>query len=305
MRSTNIKLSLILAVGLACLGPAVTAQAEITMKLLIVNPSETEVKEFRIRSPLPPEVKPEHVLDADGLKVEYDSQAATYFLVGTVTLKPKESMTRKVVLDDVWVIPSYRVKSTRHEIDDITRKLVDTPYAEQGRVLASAIERNLATIEGNQEQPFLNPQQHISRYRDDLKTLQLVESDLVSLRQLMVMAALRPSSSPAVLPDVGADHAATHERGSLSILATWRLIFIVLGLLGFVSLSFFLVWQRQLKQQLAKQALREDEHGPDTNGHDQPPVSTDAVPPTTPSRLSDSPFTPLPGRNQPTTPRSS
>jgi hypothetical protein len=49
------------------------------------------------------------------------------------------------------------------------------------------------------------------------------------------------------------------ETGGLSVLTTWRLIFLILGLLGFVSLAFFLVWHRQLKLQLAKQAAQEQE----------------------------------------------
>ncbi len=36
-----------------------------------------------------------------------------------------------------------------------------------------------------------------------------------------------------------------------------------MGLLGFVSLSFFLIWQRQLKAQLAKQASQDTTLTPD------------------------------------------
>jgi hypothetical protein len=68
----------------------------VVLKVLVVNPSETEVKEFDIRNPLPPEVKAEHVLDADGLRVDYDSQDGTYVLTGRVTLKPKESIVKDV-----------------------------------------------------------------------------------------------------------------------------------------------------------------------------------------------------------------
>ena len=252
---------MILGALLALIGPAMSAHAELVMKILIANPSETEVKQFDIKSPLPPEVKPEHVLDADGLKVDYDSQAGTYLLVGSVTLKPKESITKRVILEDVWVIGSERVTALRRETRDILNKLQGTSYEEQGRLLGTSIERQLADIEESQDQPFLHPVQHINRYREDLKRLQMVESDLVSLRQLMVMAALNPKAEPTpLLTGAGAHGEAklgVTEKGGLSILATWRIIFVILALLGFVSLSFFLVWQRQLKQELAKQANRE------------------------------------------------
>ncbi len=242
---------------LAYLGTLADAQAEVVLKIMVVNPSATEVKEFDIRSPLPPEVKPEHVLDAEGLKVDYDSQAGTYVLVGMVTLKPKESVVKRVVLEDVWIIPPDRFTTLRRETSDIMAKLTGTMYEERGRVMARAIERQLTEIEESQHQPLLSPVQHITQYREDIKRLQMVESDLVSLRQLMVMAALNPTTTPAPLlaaDQKPANAASGHDRGTLSILATWRIIFVMLGLLGFMSLSFFLVWQRQLKRQLAKQA---------------------------------------------------
>ncbi len=273
----------LLAVLLAA-WPVVVQAADVTMKMLVVNPSETEVKEFHIRSPLPPEVKPEHVLDADGLSIEYDSQAATYFLIGTVTLKPKQSVTHTVVLKDVWGIPTERLESIRHEVDEITKKLADSAYVEQGRVLASGIERNLDNVETSQEQTIPNPQQHISRYHENTKVLQLVAADLVSLRQLMVMAALAPSSAPIVVANDGSAHAGDHAKGSLSVLATWRLIFVILALLGGISLSFFLVWQRQLKLQLAQQAPTEsaESSATPTSGNGTQPLRGTTTPPTPP-----------------------
>ncbi len=275
MRRRAIEGCIRLAGGLALLWVLVVwplrpaAAGDFTMKILVVNPSETEVKEFQIRSALPPEVKPDQVLDADGLKVEYDSQAGTYFLTGTLTLKPKESVTRRVVLEDVWVIPTERIQTLRHEVDEIMAKLRGTSYEEQGRVLASEIIQRLTTIESNQDQAFLSPQQHISLYHENVKALQLVESDLVSLRQLMVMVAIGTATKHLAIPLGGAVPPTGHEhtRGELSVGATWRLIFIILGLLGAVSLSFFFVWQRQLTLQLDKQATP-----------DEPPSSREIVP---------------------------
>src|SRR3989338_7886319 len=122
---------LILGVLLALAAPMLEAQAELVMKILVVNPSETEVREFDIRNPLPPEIKPEHVLDSDGLKVEYDSQVGTYIIMGSVTLKPKESVTKRVILEDVWLIGLDQVNRFQRETDEIVRKLADTTYEER------------------------------------------------------------------------------------------------------------------------------------------------------------------------------
>ena len=247
-------------IGLLVLGsPAGSVWAEIVLKILLVNPSETETKEFTIHSALPPEVKAGDVLDADGLSVEYDSQAGLYLLSGTVSLQPKQSLSKQIVLEDVWMIPEARFAAVREETGTILEKLAKTPYEEQGQLLADSVERRLAAIDAGQQQPFVNPEQHISLYRDNLKALQSIEVDLVSLRQLMVMAALEPSGPPLLGGSGAAAGGTEHGRGRLSILTTWKLIFMILALLGLVSLSFFVVWQRQLKLQLATQAAREPE----------------------------------------------
>jgi len=280
---------------LAGLWPMASAHAELVLKLLVVNPSETDAKDFDIRSPLPPEVKPQHVVDTDGLKVDYDAREGVYVLVGSVRLKPKETLTKQVVIEDVWMVPAERFSSLRRETLEIQAKLGGTPYAERGDMMIRAVERRLIEVEDGQDQPFLNPMQHITRYREDLKTLDMVETDMVSLRQLMVMAALNPAQKPspvlAMDDGSGAAEAGGHEAGGLSILATWRLIFIVIGLLGFISISFFLIWQRQLKVQLAKQnALDESAPG---NGHGAKSAA---------DALLDLP--PLPGASTPKPPQS-
>ncbi len=129
-------------------------------------------------------------------------------------------------------------------------------------MLARAIDRKLTQAQESQDQASTAPpMQHINTYRDNLKIIDAVEIDMVSLRQLMVMAAINTTKPESgILPSVGnSGQQPSGEKGTggLSILATWRLIFVVLGLLGFVSLSFFMIWQRQLKMQLAKQAQDE------------------------------------------------
>src|SRR3989338_10523231 len=127
-RTLQIARGAALGLLLGWMGPVAPAHAEMVLKVLVVNPSETEVKEFPIHSPLPPEVRPEHVLDGDGLQVEYDPQAQAYVLTGTVTLKPKESWSRRVVLEDVCVIPPERFSALHSEKDELMQKLAGTPY---------------------------------------------------------------------------------------------------------------------------------------------------------------------------------
>jgi hypothetical protein len=268
---------------------AAPAEEAVVFKILAVNPSETETKDVSIRGVLPPEVKAENVVDADGLEVEYDSQLGAYVVKGTVPLRPKGSVIKNILIEDVWLIPEAQFARLEQEVAEILEKLQGTTLLERGQIMADAIQRRLRELRGHQAQPFLNPEAHISRYRDDVKALQLVESELVSLRQLMVMAALEPSQPAAIVMGDGGEAAggAGHERGSLSILTTWKLIFVILGLLAVVSLSFFLVWQRQLKTQLAKQppagaGADEDELLTGGNGRGESPTAS-APPPAPPA----------------------
>ena len=132
---------------------------------------------------------------------------------------------------------------------------------DHGDLLARAVDKKLTEAQERQDRSATAPpMEHITEYRENLKALDSAETDMVSLRQLMVMAALN-STKPKndIVPSIASSgsRSGEEETGGLSILTTWRLIFIVLGLLGFVSLSFFMIWQRQLKIQLAKQAQEE------------------------------------------------
>ncbi len=263
---------LMLAAGLAGFAGWARAEDSVVFKLLAVNPSETDAKEVTLRGVLPPEVKPENVLDTDGLEVVYDAQLGAHVVTGRVTLKPKESIVRNVLIENVWIVAEEQFDRLAREVDDILRKLVGTPFLDRGQLIASAIRRRVGELREHQRAPVVDPENHISRYREDLKGLQMVESEMVSLRQLMVMAALEPSRPGAVLSGgAGTDAAGrAHERGSLSILTTWRIVFIILALLGVLSLSFFFIWQRQLRLQLARQAEAErtasSSDDPFTNG---------------------------------------
>lgn len=253
MRPVLTGLLALLAIGV----PTVTsmaAQESVVFKILAVNPSATDTKEVTVRAVLPPEVKAENVLDADGLAVEYDSQFGAFLVTGVVSLKPKGSMVKNIIIEDVWVIPSASFDRLFAEVDEILGKLQETTFFDRGRLMGDAIERRLRELQEHHDTSFLNPEAHISRYREDLKQLQMVESELVSLRQLMVMAALNPANASVVIGDDAGAGAGGADHGSLSVLTTWRIVFMILGLLGVVSLSFFFVWQRQLKTQLARQA---------------------------------------------------
>src|SRR3989338_2866453 len=104
------------------------------------------------------------------------------------------------------------------------QELHHTEFEERGLLLADAVERRLSEIAEAQEEPFpTNPELHISHYREHLQALQMVEADLVSLRQLMVMAALKPGTEQ-LIRKLGEAQEPASGAGLLSTKTTWHII---------------------------------------------------------------------------------
>ena len=112
-------------------------ERSLVFKLLAVNPSETESKEVALRGVLPPEIKADDVVEADGLDVTYDAQLGAVVVNGAATLKPKASLIRNVVIRDVWVIPADRFDRLSHEVDEILAKLAGTTFLDPSRCVPS------------------------------------------------------------------------------------------------------------------------------------------------------------------------
>jgi hypothetical protein len=237
--------------ALACACRAAWAD-EVVMKVLVVNPSESEAKEIEIDSPLPQEIMAEDVVDAAGLAVTFDPQTNAYRLSGSVRLDPKASSVKRMVLRDVWVIDPQRLAALRQELDEVVQQLSLGPHAQRGQIVTRAVERRLDAIEASAREPFLSPDQHMSRYRRHLADLQQIEDELASLRRYLLTVALPVGA--AAQPDVGA----APQTVGLSVRTAWRLIIVVLLLLAAVSVSFFLAWRRQLRWHLAKEGMLDE-----------------------------------------------
>ena len=92
------------------------SRAEVIINLLAVNPKDQRL-EKSIDFSLPGEIKPEDVLDAAGLQIDYNVKDAGYFLHGMITLQSKETKTLRIKVRDVWRITGDQVIELRDEID--------------------------------------------------------------------------------------------------------------------------------------------------------------------------------------------
>jgi hypothetical protein len=199
------------------------AQASIILRVLAVNPSKTEKQIAPIKVYLPKEIKPENIIDKEDLEIGYDSQQATYYLYGDYELEPGEVLEKEIELEDIWVIPEEEIETLRTEVEKTAKLLEKTDFKERFDFLKESIDRKLNRIIERQRVSAASPEKHISDYRENLKLLEEVKNDLVVARSFLAQAKKLPT------------------------IKIWRLFIAIIVFLGVLGLTFYFIWQRQVK----------------------------------------------------------
>ncbi len=212
-------------------------QADIVLKILIVNPSKEQPQKVPVKAYLPKEAKPEDIIDKGDLEVGYDTQQGSYYVYGEYELKPLETLEKEIELRDIWVIPPGELESLRLEAEKINKLLKNTEFAERIKFLYHTIITKLNEVEQRQKVPKANPEDHISQYRNNLQLLDSAKADLAVARAMLNKA--RPFSTAVI----------------------WKLILFILIFLGILGLSFYLLWQKQVGFLAAKGAPQEEKPG--------------------------------------------
>lgn len=229
MRSPLLKLSFCLVTlllsSLALLAPA---EASITLKISVVNPSSIK-QTVPVKVYLPMEVKPEDIIFKEDLEIAYDTQLGSHYVFGEYQLEPKAVLEKEIEINDVWVISALDLESLRQEAKKIKVGAEKTDVAQSINLIYDAIERRLNEINQMQKIAPTSPPQHISDYRYCLNLLEAVKSDLVKARTLLSQVPARPGLAATV----------------------WKIIVFIIIFLGVLGLASYVIWQRQEK--LAKE----------------------------------------------------
>lgn len=183
-RIKKLRLKIISFLYLFFLSSLLFAQETISLKVLVINPSEqTQVVPVKVY--LPREVKPEDVLSQGDLQIAYDTQQGSYYVFGEYKLKPKESLEREIEIKDIWVIDSSEILSIKEEVEKIRENLENTRQAEKFSSLYKSITDRIKEIESLQSIPAVNPTKHISDYRYCQGLMEQVKKDLVTAKSLL------------------------------------------------------------------------------------------------------------------------
>ena len=218
--------------------------AAIVLKVISINPSKTKTQKAAIKSYLPKEIKPEDVINKGELEIAYDNQQGCYFVFGEVELKPGESLVQDVEIKDIWLIPFSELEVLKAEMAKIAGMLKNTDYADRIAFLKESVDSKIDQIAAGQKNPALSPDRHISDYRDSLKVMESVKSDLLLARSFLA------------------------QHSPLSSAMVWKLILGIVIFLGILGASFYFIWQQQIKnigQEEPFAMPKEDVGGPDKN----------------------------------------
>lgn len=202
----------------------------VEFNFLISNPL-TEKKVLKFKSYLPAEVKPENVMNLGGLSLDYDSNANSYFVYGDISLGPKESVTRKVEIKDIWVYSTDEINALKKQAENLISPLSKTQYEAQGSILKNEVESILNTILLNQTEGYRTPQDHIVAHRANEIKMVSVKSDLDKMRDLVVQA--------------GASQGVVGKVGGIQTFAMWGIILAVLFGFGLLAAIIFAMWRHQ------------------------------------------------------------
>jgi len=200
-----------------------TAEAGMTMRLMAVNPADSE-QTVTLKVYLPLEVKPEDVIYKGDLEVIYDAQQGSYYVYGEYPLKPKEVLEKEIELKDVWVIDTTQMGLIRQEAKDILEAFKKTAYLDRATLLYNGIDKKLKEVESMQDLATASPGYKISNYRNSTSLINSAKADLLAAKTLL------SEVSP---------------KGMAKF--TWKIILFIIIFLGILGAGFFYIWQRQTK----------------------------------------------------------
>lgn len=198
------------------------------IQIVVRNTSSTEPRTITVRRPLPPEVGPDDVLDADGLAVTVDPESQTSYVVAEdLELAPAEEATFTVVIRDKWNINKPRIGALMNNASNLLVRLTDPEKFQSLEQTLTGIVEALDTIAAEEGPSELSPR-YVAYYRDQARRVDELEQRINRVRSAMKpIEKDKPVGFPVKPP---------------TMKTTWLIIYIILGFVGVLSLLFFLRW---------------------------------------------------------------
>ena len=153
----------------------------VILRILVVNPSQTDTQTVPVKIYLPKEVSPEDILDLGDLELGYDAEKGMYFAHNDVELEPGQSITKMVKMEDIWVFPEKHLAGFIHQAKEIASRLENSSYTEEAKAFVLAVESKVQEILERQKNTATNAGAHIRAYREGTLLIGSIKRDLSEL----------------------------------------------------------------------------------------------------------------------------
>lgn len=239
--------------------PEATAENTYRFVIQLKNPSDKETFVTKDKHYLPTEIKPEHVIDAQGFDIKYDVSKGQSYLYKEEELKPGEEKRYVIAFLDVWKIQQTDVENMKDRARKAYDLLKKSEYAESAQYLVDSIKENLTKIEDSQAQEKAI-KEHISAYRSNLDYFEIAKNDAEALDELL--QALRENLERSILRNVlrriqsiksVSDIAEAIIGTKPSINNAWKIITGIVIFVGIFTALHFAIWGKRSAEAKKKQ----------------------------------------------------
>jgi len=162
------------------------AAGTVKLKMIVANPSATEIKTVPVKTYLPKGINPEDISDKGKFEIGYDFDKSLYYAYQEVTLNPNESLTLELSMQDIWVIPQEEINSLKDHTQKIVSSLKNTEFYDQAKILGESVVSRLDKITEIQASSQANTEQGISNYEASSAVLKEAKKDVGVLEDMVL-----------------------------------------------------------------------------------------------------------------------
>jgi hypothetical protein len=156
----------------------------LVMNVLVTNPLDGLNTSVNIHVPIPSDISPEDIIKkSDGLRVEYDSAAMQYALVGTLSLPKGDTSDLTMEFKDVWSMPEQELQAVEEDAGTFYKELSGTSFAPRALSLYESIADEIDSIREKQRDAS-SPYEKLVAQKDSKVILLSAQQNLSELAEM-------------------------------------------------------------------------------------------------------------------------
>ncbi len=216
--------------------------------LEVTNPTD-KMRKVKQQHFLPPEVRPEYVVDRQGYEIRFDEKKNTSFLFKEEDLAANEKKSIKIGIRDVWFIQQKDLDFIHERSTGMYESLQSSEFAATAKSLYDEIINNLDLIASLQAMPQPDINQHIGAFRINQKRLEQAKNDFDALEKLIARhrAELEKSKLKNVMQKIQSLKSLARVSQAIfdkkpTVNAAWKIIGSVMIFLAIFTMIYFITW---------------------------------------------------------------